>query len=101
MIKMFLKIIRIFLIVFTLISIVFHIGFVLELAINSKYEVYWLSPVVFNSYYLYLNIHILFLLILIADLIFEHTGGTRKHESNPSYNDSDASKEKKDDTTCT
>jgi len=94
MIDTFLKITRIILIVVAFISIIFHIGFVLELGVDIKYGVHWFSPEVFESYYHYMNLHLLFLLVLIAYLIIECKGGIRKHESNSSHNDSDTAKDK-------
>ena len=91
----FLKITRIILMFFTLTSIIFHIGFVLELNVDIKYGVHWFSPEVFNFFHLYVSLHLLFLLGLIVYLIFECKEGTRKRGSNSYHNDSDATIDEK------
>ena len=95
MAKKILGITRIILIITALLSIVFHIRFVLELGLDIKYGVYWISPESFDSYYLYVNLHLLFLLILIVYLIFECKRGICKNDDNSCHNDSDSAKEYK------
>lgn len=71
MIDRILKITRIILIVVTLLSIFFHVGFILELGVDIKSNVTWFSLEVLEAYFRYLNLHVVFLMILMVYLIWE------------------------------
>jgi len=91
MAKRIISLIRIFLIVAALLSIVFHIGLTLELGLDIKYGVYWISPDTYVHYSLYAKLHIMFMLIVIVYLIFENKGGRIKSDSTLCHKDSNAS----------
>ena len=65
------KITRIILIAFAILSIFFHVGIILELGVNIKYNVTWFPSEVLDSYFRYLNLHFLFLLMLVVYLMWE------------------------------
>lgn len=71
MIDRILKVARVVLIVAALLSIFFHIGFILEVGVDIKYNVTWFSPEALDTYFRYLNLHFVFLLILVVYLICE------------------------------
>ena len=85
-----LKVTRIVLIVAALLSIFFHIGFILELGVDIKYNVTWFSPEALDTYFRYLNLHFIFLLILVVYLICEFARDRKK--SHPIHNNPDALK---------
>ena len=87
------KIIRIILIVASLWGIVFHIGLTLELGVDIKYGVCWISPDTFDRYFLYAKLHILFLLIVVVYLIFENKEGVIKTDSDSCHKDSNTENE--------
>lgn len=72
---------RIILMVFALLSIFFHIGFVLDLSVDVKYGVVWFTPEILDAYCKYLIIHIVFLLNLVVYLILEYKKERKKKSS--------------------
>lgn len=86
MIEKFLKITRVVLIVVALLSILFHVGFILELGVNIKYNVMWFSPEDLDTYFKYLNLHFVFLLILVVFLIWELVRDSKISNSNHHIN---------------
>ncbi len=78
-------------IVVALLSILFHVGFILELGVNIKYNVMWFSPEDLDTYFKYLNLHFIFLLILVVYLIWEFVRDrkiiTSNHNNSPVEND--------------
>jgi len=73
------NIIRILLIVSVLLNIAFHIGMILNLGVDIKYGVLWFSSETLNFFFRYLNIDLVFLLLLAVYLIYECIRHYRKH----------------------
>lgn len=73
------NIIRILLIVSAFFNIAFHIGMILNLGVDIKYEALWFSSATLNFYFRYLIIDLGFLLLLVVYLIYECIRHYRKH----------------------
>ena len=76
------KITRIILIAIALLSIFFHVGIILELGVNIKYNVTWFSAETLDSYFSYLNLHFLFLLGLVVYLTWELLKDEKRTKAN-------------------
>lgn len=73
-------------IIVAFLSIFFHVGFILELGVNIEYNVTWFSPEVLDTYFRYLNLHFVFLLMLVVYLIWELVRDRQSNNSNLNNN---------------
>ena len=91
MIEKILKITRIVLIVVAFLNILFNVRYILELGVNIKYNVMWLSPENLDTCFKYLNLHFIFLVILVVFLIWELVRDSKisnsNHHNNPVEDD--------------
>lgn len=71
MMKKILGAMRILLLILTVLEIVLFISIGVELALDIKYNVNYVATEVLVSYYRYVKLHVLFLIILLLYLILE------------------------------